>query len=236
MAQYYIRLYKPHDLDLIQLLTQYQFDLTKAVYCCLTAFANGEHFLIEIPPKREEPLRSDRKIFARALILSKQKDEKAIRILEEITPGYRNNFLKNLLRIYLMYPVTAEFLKYPENMEAFSRGFECFQAGRKKVNAASAFKRKRNKRNNEKKADKRPEHTKDVSKGNQENITENHQEENQNIVGHVLDASMISPEEPIYQEAPALDMNNESDSRQKSEESVSSTEAEDLTDLFSSLI
>lgn len=72
MPRYQIRLYKPHDLDLIELVARHRFCLQKAAYCCLSAFLKGEYFLIRIPKLRDKPL-PGKKVYARILRLSEKK-------------------------------------------------------------------------------------------------------------------------------------------------------------------
>ena len=50
--KYPFRLYGRHDLELISLMSTREFNITKAVYCSLTAFCNGDIFRIKLPPER----------------------------------------------------------------------------------------------------------------------------------------------------------------------------------------
>ena len=138
MPRYQIRLYKPHDLDLMELVSRHRFCLQKAAYCCLSAFVKGECFLIRIPEQRAEPL-PGKKVYARTLRLSKEKeqDREIIRLLERIAPGYRNNFIKNLLRLYLMYPATGQFFSSPQGEAFVTERYRCFRNGIPLADAAS---------------------------------------------------------------------------------------------------
>lgn len=130
-----LRLYNPHDIDLISLMIRHQMDIIKAVYCAITAFANKESFVIRIPPLREYNLESKR-VYSKHLILDLEKDKNVIQLLERIEPGYRNNFLKNILRLYLLYPATETFFINAENMELFETHYQCLSKGKRFVDAA----------------------------------------------------------------------------------------------------
>lgn len=131
-----LRLYNPHDIDLISLMIDHQMDIVKAVYCSITAFANNESFVIRIPPLREHKLESKR-VYSKHLILDLKKDSKVIQLLEIIEPGYRNNFLKNILRLYLCSPATESFFIHSDYMELFKEHYACLTRGKRFVNAAN---------------------------------------------------------------------------------------------------
>lgn len=131
-----IKLYYPHDLDLISLVLTHETNFIKAVYCALTAFCKGEVFALKIPPIRNTELPKKRQ-YIKDLNLYTEKDLDAIELLMKIAPGYRNNFLKNLLRLYIMHPATESFLQYPEEMPLFEDYFKIFRDGRKVADAAT---------------------------------------------------------------------------------------------------
>lgn len=131
-----IKLYYPHDLDLISLMLTHEMNFTKAVYCALTAFCKGEVFALKIPPLRNVELPKKRQ-YIKDLNLYTEKDLDAIELLMKITPGYRNNFLKNLLRLYIMHPATETFLQYQEEMALFDEYFSIFRNGKKVADAAT---------------------------------------------------------------------------------------------------
>ena len=101
-----IRLYRAHDLDLITFIESHEFDFLKAVYCALNAFANDELFVIYIPPRRETEIKLNTRHYRKTLTLDEEKDKKAIEILNKISDGHINNFLKNLVRQYLCVPMS----------------------------------------------------------------------------------------------------------------------------------
>lgn len=136
MAQirYPIRLYSIHDLDLVTFTLTHDFDILKAVYSSLTAFTKGEAFIIRIPPAVRE-LPELRRVYTKTLSLDTEKDAEAVELLNKIVPGKRNNFLKNLLRLYLAYPFSECFFSDPGDQEEFEKKMEGIRAGRRVVRA-----------------------------------------------------------------------------------------------------
>ena len=130
-----IRLYRVHDLDLITFMETHEFNITKAIYCALTAFSNNDYFVIEIPPKRVNELCINNKVYARQLILDEDKDYKAIELLSKIKKGGRNNFLKNLLRMYLCNPIAESYLENEADIYDFLKKFEIMKQNRRRANA-----------------------------------------------------------------------------------------------------
>lgn len=130
-----IRLYKTHDLDLISFLDTHNMDFRKAVYCSLTAFAKGEVFVIKIPPRLENPKPLRRKYEFR-LILNPETDQAVIDMIDGITDGYKNNFIKNILRMYLCTPISEEFLKDRSKIGEFEEKFQMFKIGKRVADAA----------------------------------------------------------------------------------------------------
>lgn len=157
--RYTIRLYRLHDLDLITFVETHEFNIISAIYSSLTAFAKGEVFVIEIPPRRQIQLPKLSRVYTKALVLDTEVDQEAIELLNKIGQGYRNNFLKNLLRLYLCNPLSEEFFKnikrgrndevlyetpqseIEERTESFNKKFNIFKANRKVVKAGRLKKR-----------------------------------------------------------------------------------------------
>ena len=99
-----IRLYTPHDVDLICLYRNPDFDFCKAVKASCRAFIRQSNERISQPL-----LNRPRKYFgdlpritALHLILDKEKDADLIELLvDTVYAGVRNSFIKNLLRAYM---------------------------------------------------------------------------------------------------------------------------------------
>ena len=136
-----IRLYRMHDLDLITFIKAHQLDLQQAMYCAVKAFCNDDHFVITIPPLREDWEKTEfKKMYRRNLYLDAEKDQDIIEMLRKIEDGYRNNFLKNLLRLYLCNPMSEFFLKHVEDSQYFYEKFNVFRKGRREADAGDQSK------------------------------------------------------------------------------------------------
>ena len=133
--RYTIRLYRLHDLDLITFIMTHEFDIMHAIYSSVTAFAKGEAFLISIPPITTSEMPQLRRVYTKTLILDTGKDALTISMLDRISPGKRNNFIKNLLRLYLMYPFSECFFNSPEDLQYFEEKLKVFRTGQREVRA-----------------------------------------------------------------------------------------------------
>lgn len=129
-------LYSAHDLDLITFKNIYNANMAKAFYCCLKAFTRGEVFVIKLPKKREAYTHYNRRYRCK-LRLDADKDKAEIELLSKIARGYRNNFLKNLLRLYLRTPLTELFLNDSEDYRYFFDKFKIFKNGIRQADIAS---------------------------------------------------------------------------------------------------
>lgn len=133
--KYTIRLYRSHDHDLITFMECHQFNIIKAIYSSLTAFSHGDLFIIKIPPKRENGAIDLNRVYTRQLALDTKQDAEAIAVLEKLKNGSKNNFLKNLLRLYLCYPLAESALLDEEDMEWFYEKFAIFRLGKREAAA-----------------------------------------------------------------------------------------------------
>lgn len=94
-----IRLYHYHDLDLVSLYREGRLSIPKAVKYSLNAFAEKRYVRLETNNKKCEKVA--RPVYTFNIILNEKKDKKAIELLDKIDKGFRNNFMKQLLRVYL---------------------------------------------------------------------------------------------------------------------------------------
>ena len=113
----------------------HEFDIMHAIYSSVTAFAKGEAFLISIPPLTKTEMPQLRRVYTKTLILDTEKDELTISMLDRISPGTRNNFFKNLLRLYLMYPFSECFFNSSEDLHFFEDKLKVFRTGQREVRA-----------------------------------------------------------------------------------------------------
>lgn len=137
---YTIRLYRTHDHDLVTFIETHQFNLVRAVYSALTAFSKGEVFVISIPPERIDGNLVLNRVYSRLLTLDTNKDADAIAVMDKLKDGSKNNFLKNLLRLYLCNPMSEQFLKDTGDTDFFYQKFEIFRKGKKEVHAGKLTK------------------------------------------------------------------------------------------------
>ena len=131
-----VYLYAAHDLDLITFKNIYSVNMAKAFYCCLKAFTRGEVFVIKMPEKREAFSHYNRRYRCK-LRLDVDKDKAEIELLSKIARGFRNNFIKNLLRLYLRTPLTELFLNDSEDFSYFLDKFRIFSNGIRQADIAS---------------------------------------------------------------------------------------------------
>ncbi len=138
-----LRLYMPHDMDLISLMTTHEMDIVKAMYCAITAFVKRDSFAIKIPPLRQTEMKKQH-MYHCNLSLDTEKDKEVIELLECIESGYRNNFLKNVLRLYLFCPATEAFFTDSEKMKEMEVYYRTFTEGKRYADAAAIISKKRN--------------------------------------------------------------------------------------------
>lgn len=112
-----IRLYHYHDLDLISLYREGRLSIPKAVKYSLNAFAEKRYVRLETNNKKCEKIA--RPVYTFNIILNEKKDKKAIELLDKIDKGFRNNFMKQLLRVYLGFAF-PECYTSAENLAYFS--------------------------------------------------------------------------------------------------------------------
>ena len=173
--KYPFRLYGRHDLELISLMSTREFNITKAVYCSLTAFCNGDIFRIKLPPERMNGVKEIRKSYLKILILDEVKDKKAIEMMEKIAKGYRSNFLKNILRLYLCAPVSVDYFNNAADFLEFEDQASVFSQNRRIADAASFG------RNKKARVAARPQIS-DNLKDDKKNLSQSQKIETQNII------------------------------------------------------
>lgn len=131
-----IRLYARHDPDLITFYEVHQFNIVKAVYCCLAAYCKKEVFVIALPPLRDyQQISFKANRYRWTLYLDNKKDAAMIEAIQKIKKGYRNNFLKNLLRIYLSNPVSAIFAMDAQGAGELYDSVQYLRAGKRVADA-----------------------------------------------------------------------------------------------------
>jgi len=112
-----IRLYHYHDLDLVSLYREGRISIPKAVKLTLNAFARKRYVRLETVDKKCEKIAKP--VYMFNIILDEKKDKDAIDLLNKIDKGYRNNFIKQLLRVYLCFVLPGCYTAQ-ENLEYFA--------------------------------------------------------------------------------------------------------------------
>lgn len=101
-----VKLYSYHDMDLVSLYKTGRVSFPETTRQILNSYANKEAYkvrLLEVDEKRltRYPSDSYRKYYHYHVVLDEKDDADAVGLLKRITPGYRNNFIKAILRQYL---------------------------------------------------------------------------------------------------------------------------------------
>lgn len=98
-----IRLYKKQDLDLISLYQCPGFSLAQTIRSVINSCASANPIQIDLPDEQLYiPLSQLKQSIQFHIIFTEEKDGAAtIDFLKRVLPGYRNNFIKNLIRCYM---------------------------------------------------------------------------------------------------------------------------------------
>ena len=144
MKKIEVKLYYYHDIDLVSIYRSADISFPDATTKALKAYAEGKAFKIKVGEKKEKRTHEIyKKCFHYYIALNEEKDKEIIELLNNITFGYRNNFIKTVLRHYLGCELSAEYLT--NNDQAFlDRRAEILAAGKETVEVKHA------KRENEK--------------------------------------------------------------------------------------
>ena len=140
-VRYTVRFYRQHDYDLLLFSIQNRCDLIRMLYKVLKAFSKGQSFIVTASEPLNKEMPEFRRAYTRALVLDDEKDADQIALLSRIKDGYRNNFFRTILRIYICSPVPSAFLadestdlKFFEDLteQAFRKGRKMVKVGQDK--------------------------------------------------------------------------------------------------------
>ena len=111
-----IKLYSYHDLDLVSLYKTGRIAFPETTRQVLNSYARKEVYKVRPLPLNENraakyPQKMYRKFYHSDVDLDSKEDADAIRLMRTITDGYRNNFIKSVLRQYLCGIFTEEYSK-----------------------------------------------------------------------------------------------------------------------------
>lgn len=106
MMKVEVKLYSYHDMDLVGLYKTGKVSFPETTRQVLNSYARGEVYKVKLLHTNEKrlakyPKTSFRKYYHYHVMLDGKDDADAISLLHKITPGYRNNFIKVVLRQYL---------------------------------------------------------------------------------------------------------------------------------------
>lgn len=181
MKKIEVKLYYYHDIDLVSIYRSADISFPDATKKALKAYAEGKAFKIKVGEKKEKRTHEIyKKCFHYYIALNEEKDKEIIELLNNITFGYRNNFIKTVLRHYLGCELSAEYLT--NNDQAFlDRRAEILAAGKETVEVKHA-KRESEKAKEEESAliQGATEAAKEDEKTEQKNEREEWQEEQKN--------------------------------------------------------
>ena len=126
-----MRLYRQHDMDLVGLYRTEGFKFQKQVKAALKAHAKNEEYRIEQPKTAKIKEGYVPKTILMHIYLDSTNDIDAITVLKTIRVGYRNAFLKAIVRKYLdtepldaykqrndlIFNAEEDYLEKPENTD-----------------------------------------------------------------------------------------------------------------------
>ena len=129
-----LRLYRMHDADLMMLYRASNVSFVKMVKQILNSYANGSVYQIDVSKTWLNKELKDLPYTSMCrLSLHEEKDIKVIQLLNQITDGYKNSFIKQVIRLYLSpYSISSLFIdrehafiptKFPEQVyQPFVKG------------------------------------------------------------------------------------------------------------------
>lgn len=228
-VRYTMRFYRAHDLDLITFIETHEFNIMHAVYSALNAFVSGEVFVIEIPPRRQSTVEYQR-VYNRALFLDSERDKEAVELLSSVSPGYRNSFLKNLLRLYLCCPFSEEYFISGDGAEKAMEMTSVFRTDRRVAQAGTI--RKKEKRKERKKAGTEfPAESEKENKKENKKIPEKETEEKTESGNSVPEKHKAVTIPDSY--FSSLEQNDKPEEKEKNDEN---TGEEDINDIFNGIM
>lgn len=106
-----VRLYRMHDYDLMSLKYTKSICFSAMIKSILKSYAEGNMYNVEIPIPTQKNVKELPYISQVQFKLDDVKDKIVINMLSQIKDGYRNNFIKNLVRQYLKAGCLVEYFE-----------------------------------------------------------------------------------------------------------------------------
>ena len=134
MMKVEVKLYSYHDMDLVGLYKTGKVSFPETTRQVLNSYARGEVYKVKLLHTNDKrlakyPKTSFRKYYHYHVVLDGKEDSDAISLLHKITPGYRNNFIKVVLRQYLCGVFLEEYCVNGDT-SFFNEMSRKFQGGR----------------------------------------------------------------------------------------------------------
>lgn len=127
MKKYYtIRIYKTYDSDLYSFIRFNRVNMKKIIVDVLKAYGSGRYFILNTEDYSSAAIYDDRRSYTYQIIFDTENDASILSIMDKIKPGYRNAFIKNIVRFYLVSPLNLNFLLDTNDFEFFKASFRIF--------------------------------------------------------------------------------------------------------------
>lgn len=141
-----VKLYSYHDIDLVSLYKTGRVMFPETTRKVLNSYARKEAYRVQLMEPNQKkiskyPENNYRKYYHYHIILNEKYDADAIHLLKCITPGFRNNFIKAVLRQYLCGVFVPEY-NINGDTELFDTMSRMFQGKRKEEAIKKTVKRK----------------------------------------------------------------------------------------------
>mgnify|MGYP004458799589 CR=1 FL=1 len=129
-----IKLYSYHDMDLVSLYKTGQVLFPETTRQVLNAYANKEVYRIKLLKTDYNKMKKHtkdnyKKYYHYYVVLDEKEDIAAIQLLQKISPGYRTNFVKSVLRQYLCGVFLSAY-SVDKNPKIFREMANLFQGNR----------------------------------------------------------------------------------------------------------
>lgn len=163
-----VKLYFYHDIDLVSLYKTGRIAFPATTKQVLNAYARKEIYkvkLLDVNQKRASkyPQEGYRKFFHYHIELDEEEDADAIELLQRITPGYRNNFIKAVLRQYICGEFSPEYL-IDRDAEYLNERAKLFQSSKEEKEIRQ---KRRKKKTKERQKEERKKQGQKKEKGNE---------------------------------------------------------------------
>lgn len=142
-----IKIYTYHDMDLVSLFKTKQIQFPETTRKVLNSYAKGEVYRVQ-PIRRKNktflPKDAYKKYYHYYVVFDSEEDAPAINLLERITPGFRNNFVKTILRQYLCAVISSAYV-IDGDTKYFNKMSNIIQGERDSIEIKGSWKKRKTK-------------------------------------------------------------------------------------------